>query len=143
MNFQFHEFFFQIFIWLALISQILCQTVTSTTDTDIYNTETTTIYDLEPFPFPPAGRAPQEKTVSFLDYNSQDNDCSAFFDLTRFEIVTPKGQLKYDISQFKIFKKELHLPSPFAKTGDLFWPDFPKFHFFVDQGGANRKDWSE
>ena len=29
-------------------------------------------------------------------------------------------------AQFKIFKKELHLPSPFAKTGDLFWPDFPQ-----------------
>ena len=27
-------------------------------------------------------------------------------------------------AQFKIFKKELHLPSPFAKTGNLFWPDF-------------------
>ena len=94
--FQFHEFFFQILILLALISQNLCQTVASstTTDTDIYNTESTTIYDLEPFPFPP-GRAAQEKTISFLDYNSrQDNDCSAFFDLTRFEIVTPKGQLK-------------------------------------------------
>ena len=37
-------------------------------------------------------------------------------------------------SQFKIFKKKLHLPSPFTKTGELFWPDFPKFHFFVDQG---------
>ena len=96
--FQFNEFFFQILILLALISQNLCQTTvaSSTTDTtDIYNTESTTIYyDLEPLPFPP-GRALQEKTVSFLDYNSQeDNDCSAFFDLTRFEIVTPKGQLK-------------------------------------------------
>ena len=30
----------------------------------------------------------------------------------------------YTYTQFKIFKKELHLPSPFAKTGDLFWPDF-------------------
>ena len=30
-------------------------------------------------------------------------------------------------AQFKIFNKELvHLPSPFAKTGDLFWPDFPQ-----------------
>ena len=97
--FQFNEFFFQILILLALISQNLCQTTvasSTTTDTvDIYNTESTTIYyDLEPLPFPP-GRALQEKTVSFLDYNSQeDNDCSAFFDLTRFEIVTPKGQLK-------------------------------------------------
>ena len=100
MNIQFHEFFFQIFIiWLpTLISQNFCQTdITSTTDAaDIYNIETTTIiYDLIPYPFPPpAGRAPQEKTVSFPDYNSQDNDCSAFFDLARFEIVTPKGQLK-------------------------------------------------
>ena len=47
------------------------------------------------------------------------------------------------MTQFKIFIKELHLPSPFAKAGDLFWLDFPKFHFFVDQGGPNRKDWSE
>ena len=46
-------------------------------------------------------------------------------------------------AQFKFFKKELHLPSLFAKTGDLFWPDFPKFHILVDQEGANRKDWSE
>ena len=41
------------------------------------------------------------------------------------------------------FKKELHLPSPFAKAGDLFWPDFPRFRFFVYQGVANRKDWSK
>ena len=34
-------------------------------------------------------------------------------------------------TQFKIFKKELHLLSPFTKTGNLFWPDFPKFCFFV------------
>ena len=27
-------------------------------------------------------------------------------------------------TQFKTFKKELHLPSPFLKIGDLFWPDF-------------------
>ena len=47
------------------------------------------------------------------------------------------------ISQYKIFKKELHLPSPFAKTGDLFWPDILKFHWFFYQGGANRKDWSK
>ena len=39
-------------------------------------------------------------------------------------------------TQFKTLKKELHLPSPFAKTVYLFWPDFPKLHFFVDQGGA-------
>ena len=42
--------------------------------------------------------------------------------------------MELELAQFKIFKKELHLPSPFAKTGDLFWPDFPKFYFFVDQG---------
>ena len=41
-------------------------------------------------------------------------------------------------TQFKIFKKELHLPSPFTKTGDLFWSDFPKF-----QGSANQRDWSK
>ena len=47
-------------------------------------------------------------------------------------------------TQFKIFKEELHLPSPFvAKTGNLFWSDFPRFRFFVYQGGANRKDWSK
>ena len=34
----------------------------------------------------------------------------------------------------------IHIPSPFAKTGDLFWPDFPRFNFFIYQGGANRKD---
>ena len=46
-------------------------------------------------------------------------------------------------AQFKIFKKELHLPSRFAKTGNLFWPDFPKFPSFVYHGGANWKDWSK
>ena len=46
------------------------------------------------------------------------------------------GHVFIRTSQFKIFKKELHLTSPFAKTGDLFWTDFPKFHFFVDQGGC-------
>ena len=40
--------------------------------------------------------------------------------------------------QFKIFKKELHLPSPFAKTGDFFWPDFHRFRFFVNRGVRTR-----
>ena len=39
-----------------------------------------------------------------------------------------------------LFKKELHLPSPFAKTGELFWPDFPRFRFFIYQG-KNRGFW--
>ena len=47
------------------------------------------------------------------------------------------------ISQFKIFNKELDLLIPFAKTGDLFWPGFSRFRFFVYQGGSNRKDWSK
>ena len=34
------------------------------------------------------------------------------------------------------YKKKLHLPSPFAKTNDLFWPDFPKLHFFVEHWDA-------
>ena len=34
--------------------------------------------------------------------------------------------------QFKIFKKELHLPSPFTKTGDLF--SYMKLGFL--RGGA-------
>ena len=51
--------------------------------------------------------------------------------------------MRFCPAQFKIFKKELYIPSPFAKTGDLFWPDFPKFCFFVNQGGANRKEWSK
>ena len=43
--------------------------------------------------------------------------------------------------QFKIFKKELHLPSPFAqKVVTYFGQITPKFLFFVNQGGANRKD---
>ena len=65
--------------------------------------------------------------------------------LKRYDIFELLGKyhIKYYPTQFKNFKKELHLPSPFAKTGDLFWPDFPKFHFFVDQGGAKWKDWSE
>ena len=29
-------------------------------------------------------------------------------------------------SLFKIFKKEIYLPSPFAKSDDIFWPDFPQ-----------------
>ena len=37
-------------------------------------------------------------------------------------------------TQFKIFRKEFHLPSPFAKTGYLFWPDFLEVRFFVYQG---------
>jgi len=41
---------------------------------------------------------------------------------------------------FKIFKKELYLPSPFAKSGDIFWPDFPKFNFFDNQGVVNWED---
>ena len=42
--------------------------------------------------------------------------------------------------QLKIFKKELHRPSEFAKTGELFWPDFPRSQFFVYNWGAKRKD---
>ena len=37
-------------------------------------------------------------------------------------------------TQFKIFKKELHLPSPIAKTGDVFCQISQKLHFFVYQG---------
>ena len=46
-------------------------------------------------------------------------------------------------TRFKIFKKELHLSSPFAKTGDFFGHISPDFAFFVHQGGANQKDWSK
>ena len=63
-----------------------------------------------------------------------------------FSILTKKKYVTFQtkkIPQFKIFKKELHLPSPFAKTGDLFWPDFPKFRYFGYQGGVNPKDWSK
>ena len=35
----------------------------------------------------------------------------------------------------KIPKIEIGL-SPFPKNLDLFWPAFPKLHFFVDQRGA-------
>ena len=53
------------------------------------------------------------------------------------------NEINIQLTQFKIYKKELHLPSPFTKTGNLFWPNFPRFHFFVYQGGANWKDWSK
>ena len=46
------------------------------------------------------------------------------------------NKIKFSQSQFKIFKKELHLPSPFTKIGDLFWPDFPRFRFFCLSGGC-------
>ena len=46
----------------------------------------------------------------------------------------------FSSSLFKIFKKELYLPSPFVKSGDIFWPDFPEFHIFDNQGCVNRKD---
>ena len=46
-------------------------------------------------------------------------------------------------TRFKIFKKELHLPSPFTKTGNLFWPDFTEVRFFVYQEGPNQKNWSK
>ena len=50
-----------------------------------------------------------------------------FKDKTMFKVETWQMGL-YRIpkvrAQFKIFKKELHLPSRFAKTGNLFWPDF-------------------
>ena len=33
------------------------------------------------------------------------------------------------------FSKRNHIfPLHSQKLGDLFWPDFPKFHFFIDQG---------
>ena len=69
-------------------------------------------------------------------------DCSEI-DKTHPEKVCSKNEGRTKKAQFIIFKKELHLPSPFAKTGDLFWPDFPRFRFFVYQGGANWKDWSK
>ena len=48
----------------------------------------------------------------------------------------------YTVQNFQ--KGIIHLPSTlFAKTGVLFWPDFPRFRFFVYQGDANRKDWSK
>ena len=45
--------------------------------------------------------------------------------------------------QFKIFRKELYLPSPFAKSGDLFWPDYPQIPLFCSSGGCDWKDWSK
>ena len=39
--------------------------------------------------------------------------------------TTASKYLHVYYSQFKIFKTELHLPSPFEKTGNLFQPNFP------------------
>ena len=46
-------------------------------------------------------------------------------------------------SQLKFFPNlnfPLKLSSPYKKTHDLFWPNYPKSHFFVDQGGAILRD---
>ena len=55
--------------------------------------------------------------------------------------MQPRGNLNISYAYIlectvQKLKKKLHLPSPFAKTDDLFWPDFRKLHFFVDQAGA-------
>ena len=77
-------------------------------------------------------------------HSSSNSDKDFVRDRTGGKFKKKKSKQKKLVkSQFKIFKKELHLPSPFAKTGSLFWPDFPRFRFFVYQGGANRKDWSK
>ena len=39
----------------------------------------------------------------------------------------------------KFSKRNYTFPLPFAKTGELFWPDFPKFHFFDNQGVRTKR----
>ena len=45
------------------------------------------------------------------------------------KVQAKKNKKKLVKSQFKIFKKELHLPSPFAKTVNLFGQISPDFAF--------------
>ena len=46
-----------------------------------------------------------------------------------FEKKNPQSSVSHSSKFSK--RNYLHLPSPFAKTGNLFWPDFPRFRFFV------------
>ena len=84
-------------------------------------------------PFP---RSRSASAASPRMIQSPNNSCSPpFHTIERWttsipqkkEFLLKKHFLQHSTrSQFKIFKKELHLPSPSAKTGDLFWPDFPQ-----------------
>ena len=95
------------------------------------------------FRVPPHARGPKTPSLEKVFCPKQDSNPRTLS--LKFDTIPtwPLSLYLYSIHSSKFSKRNYIFPLHSQKLVTLFWPDFPKFYFFVDLGCANRKDWSE